>query len=229
MMKPKTVCKTVIDLAMTAGLLTQMAYLIIGQELHERLGAGMFVLFIAHNMLNWNWYKNLLRGSYPPFRILLTVVNLSVLACMAGLMVSGIMMSRYVFAFLPISGGMSFARTLHMLAAYWGFVLMSLHLGLHWGMVVRRLPKKQNLLLRVAVLLVSAYGVFAFVKHDIVSYLLLKIEFAFFDPNQPALLFFMEYLAMMGLCVCAAHYGAKLLRKRQPPKTQCEEEHVNET
>lgn len=216
MTKPKTVCKTAIDLAMTAGLLIQMAYLIIGQELHEWIGAGMFMLFIAHNLLNLNWYKNLSHGKYTPFRVLMTVVNLSVLACMAGLMVSGMMMSRYVFAFLQISGGMSFARSLHMLAAYWGFVLMSLHLGLHWGMAARHLPQTHHLLLRVAVLLVSAYGVFAFLKHDIASYLFLKIEFAFFDPNQPALLFFMEYLAMMGLCVCAAHYGAKLLH--QPPK-----------
>lgn len=227
MTKPKTVCKTAIDLAMTAGLLTQMAYLIIGQELHEWLGAGMFVLFIAHNLLNLNWYKNLLHGKYTPFRVLMTVVNLSVLACMAGLMVSGMMMSRYVFAFLQISGGMSFARTLHMLAAYWGFVLMALHLGLHWGMVARHLLRTRPLFLRAAALSIAAYGIFGFIKHDIASYLFLKTEFAFFDPNQPALLFFMEYLAMMVLGVCVAHYGAKLLR--QPPKrNQPKEVNVNE-
>ena len=228
MTNSKIVCKIAIDLAMTVGLLTQMAYLIIGQELHEWLGVGMFVLFIAHNMLNLNWYKNLLHGKYTPFRVLITAVNLLVLACMVGLLVSGMMMSRHVFAFLKISGGMSFARSLHMLAAYWGFVLMSVHLGLHLGMVARHLPQTRPLLLRVAVLLVAAYGIFSFIKHNIVSYLFLTIEFAFFDPNQPAFLFFMEYLAMMGLCVCATHYGAKLLRKNQPQETPHKEERVNE-
>lgn len=220
-MRPKVVCKTAIDLAMTVGLLTQMAYLIVGQELHEWLGVGMFLLFIAHNLLNIGWYKNLLRGKYTPFRITLTAVSLAVLSCMVGLMVSGIMMSRYVFDFLQISGGMSFARTLHMLAAYWGFVLMSLHLGLHWDMVARHLPRTRHFLMQTAALLIAAYGVFGFIKHDIASYLFLKIEFAFFDPNQSALLFFAEYLAMMGLYICAAHYTAKLLRqpsKRNQPK-----------
>lgn len=29
----------------------------------------------------------------------------------------------------------------HMGACYWGFVLMSLHLGLHWGMLVAKMQK----------------------------------------------------------------------------------------
>lgn len=44
-------------------------------------------------------------------------------------MVSGIVMSRYVFDFLPIQGGWGWARTLHMLAAYWGFLYGS---GIIW-------------------------------------------------------------------------------------------------
>ena len=28
------------------------------------------------------------------------------------------------------------ARNVHMLCAYWGFLLMSVHLGMHWNMMV---------------------------------------------------------------------------------------------
>lgn len=62
-------------------------------------------------------------------------------------MVSGILMSREIFSFLPIDGGMGFARILHMVTAYWGFLLMSVHLGLHWGMImgmVRKLRKQKE-------------------------------------------------------------------------------------
>lgn len=59
-----------------------------------------------------------------------------VLFTMIGSMVSGIILSRHVLSFLPISGGRAFARKLHMLSAYWGFALMSLHLGLHWSMIM---------------------------------------------------------------------------------------------
>lgn len=61
------------------------------------------------------------------------LLNVLLLAAMIGLMVSGVILSRVVFDFLPISGGTGFARTLHMLASYWGFIFMSLHLGLHWA------------------------------------------------------------------------------------------------
>lgn len=37
---------------------------------------------------------------------------------------------------------MSFARRLHILGAYWGFLLMSRHLGLHWNMIIGMLRKK---------------------------------------------------------------------------------------
>lgn len=48
---------------------------------------------------------------------------------------SGIVMSNYVFGFVSISGQMALARQMHMAASYWGFVLMSVHLGFHWSMI----------------------------------------------------------------------------------------------
>lgn len=148
-MKPKMMLKMGIDLVMTVLLLCQMAYMLVGETVHEYLGTAMFVLFILHHLLNRNWYRSLKKGRYGAVRILQTAVNTLVLLCMLGLMVSGVILSREVFAFLPIQGGMGFARILHMLASYWGFVLMSVHLGLHWGMVMgmaRRLcPDKRRL------------------------------------------------------------------------------------
>ena len=48
---------------------------------------------------------------------------------MAVLMYSSIVLSRYVFAFLPIERGLALARRLHILGSYWGFLMMSLHLA----------------------------------------------------------------------------------------------------
>lgn len=62
---------------------------------------------------------------------------------MLGQMVSGVLLSQHVFVFLSVSGYTSFARTLHLLGTYWGFALMSLHLGLHWNMMgIARRPVK---------------------------------------------------------------------------------------
>lgn len=104
-MKPKAMIKIVLDLVMSIMLPILMAFILTGQKAHEWIGAAMFVMFITHNLLNFRWYKNLRKGKYTVFRIFQTVVNLSVFICMIGLMVSGIMMSRYPFAFLSIPGG----------------------------------------------------------------------------------------------------------------------------
>ena len=131
-MKPKAIVRIGIDIGMTVLLLLLMAYELIGSGPHEWIGLAMFVLFVCHHLLNRGWYKNLFRGSYTPMRLLQTILAGLVLLTMLGAMVSSVLISREVFAFLPISGGRSLGRTLHLLCAYWGFVLLSLHLGIHW-------------------------------------------------------------------------------------------------
>jgi hypothetical protein len=61
---------------------------------------------------------------------------------MAVLMYSSIVLSRYVFALLPIERGLALARRLHILGSYWGFLMMSLHLGLYWNMVLGMIKRK---------------------------------------------------------------------------------------
>jgi len=41
----------------------------------------------------------------------------------------------------------------------------------------------------------------------------LKSEFVFLDYGESKLLFYIDYLALMGLCIFIAHYGAKAIRK----------------
>lgn len=147
-MKPKAIAKIAIDILMTLLLLFLMGYQFWGDAAHEWVGAGMFLLFIAHHALNLGWYKTLLKGKYTGVRILQLIVNLLLFLTMLGMMVSGIMLSRHVFAFLPIDGGMSFARLTHMAASYWGFVLMALHLGLHWNMILGMWRKALKLRMR---------------------------------------------------------------------------------
>ena len=211
---------------MTVLLLFLMAFMVTGQEAHEWLGAGMLALFIAHHVLNAAWLKNLGRGRYTPFRILQTALALLVLLTMLGSMASGIMMSRYAFDFLPIRGGLALARTLHMLCAYWGFIFLSAHLGLHWGMMmgmVRKMAKvktaslTRRTVLRILACGISAYGAYGFIKHRISDYLFLRSMFVFFDFEQPPIQFFAEYIAMMGLCACAAYYLSLAVRKLAHP------------
>ncbi|WP_094606163.1 hypothetical protein SPSIL_039990 [Sporomusa silvacetica DSM 10669] len=220
-MKPKTICIIAIDFFLTVGLLLLMTYELIGEAAHEWVGAGMFLLCIMHHILNWNWISHLLKGRYTAYRISQTIVTAFVFLSIVGLMISGIILSRHVFDFLPISDGQSFARTLHMLCAYWGFVLMSVHMGLHLNMLMGVMRKvihiskpsmPRTIFLRTTGLLIAAYGMYAFFQRQIGSYLFLQNQFVFFDFNEPLNAFFADYLAIMGLFACIGYYVSKLLR-----------------
>ena len=219
----KTAVRHMVDLLMTVVLILLMAYFLTEQEIHEWLGAGMLVLFVIHHILNFKWLKALNRGKYTPYRVLQTALALLVLLCMLGSMLSGIWMSRYVFDFLPTQGHMGLARTAHLLCAYWGFLLLSAHLGLHWGIMLgaarKAVGNKKPSALRTAVLRVlaagiSGYGVYAFFKHRIADYLFLRSHFVFFDYEQPPALYFLDLLAMMGLWITLSYYLGKALRSR---------------
>lgn len=219
-MKPKLILKLAADMGMTAALLLLMAYELIGQKAHEWIGVGMFVLFVLHHILNSNWSRNLLKGKYAPFRVVQTILVVLVLAAMIGSMVSGVMLSRHVFSFLPIKGGRSFARRLHMISAYWGFVFMSLHLGFHWRMMMGMAGKlwKQPSALRkwigrLAAFFIAGYGVYAFAKRSIGSYMLLQTPFVFFDFEEPFFFFLLDYIAVMGLFVFLGYYLGEGLKK----------------
>lgn len=217
-MNLKMKIKVSIDFLMTILLLLLMAFQITGQELHEWFGAGMLVLFLVHNVLNLKWYKNLPKGKYSIIRVFQIVINFAVLLSMLCLAYSGIVMSNYVFDFVSVSGQMALARQMHMAASYWGFVLMSVHLGFHWSMVTgiagkivrgRKMPKSIFWIPRIMSVVVAVYGAVCFYKADIVSYMFLKIQFAFFDFEQTAASVFLEYIAMMGLWVFIGYYSIK--------------------
>src|SRR5699024_11916057 len=66
-----------------------LGYQLWGETAHEWAGTGMLVLFIAHHLLNLAWYRNLFRGKYTVIRVLVSMVNLALLAVMICLMEIG--------------------------------------------------------------------------------------------------------------------------------------------
>ena len=135
---------------------------------------------------------------------------------MLGLMVSGVILSRHVFDFLPIKGGRGFTRTLHMLSSYWGFCLMSLHLGMHWNMVmgtVKKLTKSKwqvfAPLRQLFLIIMIGYGLYAVIHQKILTYLFLRSHFVFFNFGEDILIFLFDYTAIMGLVAAAGYYADK--------------------
>ena len=96
---------------------------------------------------------------------------------------------------------------------------MSLHLGLHWNMVLgavrRKIPSHSRRFHRICFglgLFVALYGVWVFVKRDFFTYLFLQSEFVFLDYEEPRILFYLDYLSLMGMCIFVSHYMGKFLQ-----------------
>ena len=191
--------RIVIDIAMTVMMPLLMAYSLIGELFHEIVGSLIFVLFIVHHILNRRWALTLTKGKYDARRIFRTVLNALLFVFMILQPVSGILMSKHVYTFLPELPVSALARSVHMLLAYWGYVLLSLHTGTHMRPILNAkiFKGRRKWILYAVVCAVSVYGIIAFINREFPGYMFGRTMFAFFDPSEPILLFFADYIAIM--------------------------------
>ena len=215
----KNKLKRILDIVMTLTLPCLMAYELIGQETHELLGLCTVSLFILHHAMNWQWHKNLFKGKYTAYRTVLTVLDILMIIVFIDQAVTGIMMVKHVFPDLPHVGRRSFARVLHLLGAYWGFAFCCLHAGMHMTGVIRKWKNKTDMariLPAALALCISGYGIYAFIKRGLPRYMTLQEQFVFFDFEEPLVLFFLDYAAiLLALILLGAVLGYGLQKTRR--------------
>ena len=208
---------------MTILLFLLMGMHLTGQMWHEITGTALFVLFVVHLILNRRWIKGISKGKYPALRVLQTVINASLLVGIVLLMFSGMSMSGYVFKWLPMPLSSSTARSIHLVVSYAVYLVMSMHIGLHFGLLIGRAGRVvlrmkqpwQGILIWISRILaagIAVYGLLALLNRKLLSYIFRKLEFAFFDYEESVFFFYLDYAAIMCLCIFIAYYVAKFLR-----------------
>lgn len=197
-MKMKTIIKRVVDVALTVILLLLMAFQVTKQFAHEWLGAAMFALTIVHQLLNRRFYAAIFKGKYPPLRIFQLTVNVLLLLSFVCTALSGMMMSRFATPFMNGLLPSSVVRQGHLALSHWSFVLMGVHLGLHFGIVTSKIKNSAAKITLGAVMSgISVYGFYLFFKANFFDYMFLKIPFAFLDYDKAWWLVILENLAML--------------------------------
>ena len=218
----KKAVKIAIDTAMVLLLPCLMAYSLISDKLHEYLGIAMLGLFVMHHILNYKWFKSIFKGRYTPYRIYANTVNILLVVIMFALPISGIAMSRYALPGLALKSGLAAARKVHMLTAYWGLVLMSLHAGNHAPLMMNGMRKMFHIkgkskvrtsVLRVSALLICGYGCYAFYKRGFADYLTMRVQFAFFDLSDNRMVFLLDYFAVIGTFAVVGYYIGVALKR----------------
>lgn len=219
-MSPFFVIRLVLDFTAAGLLFVALAYWWLDNTTHELIGTGMFVLLVSHNVFNRRWWARLPKAVRGRPSFLTIASNISIALAISALLVTSVLISRTVFAFLPLSGGPT-AREIHILAAYWAFILAAVHLGLHWSMIMVVTGKLLRVgppnairtgCLRAVAGAIAAYGIHSLFVMGIGDRLMARPSIDFWDFQESTIAFFLHHIAILGACACAAYYAAVWLR-----------------
>lgn len=213
---------------MAAGLLLAgLAYYWLDNVAHELIGTGMFLLIVVHNIFNRRWYRTIPKARREARGLVNIAITLSLLTAMVVLLVTSLMISRTVFSFLPLSGGYT-TRQIHTLAAYWALIIVSIHLGLRWSMIMNTVrgafgittnSTARAVALHVIAVAIAAYGVQSSFDMGIGSKLVAHITMDFWDFETSTLGFFLHVMSIVGLYASLAHYAVKRIQNRKRRKS----------
>ncbi len=216
-----------VDIAMMAAMPLLMAYALVGEFAHERIGIIAGMLFVAHVCLNFKAVKATAKARWNVARALRAAVMFALAAALAVTMATGITASHYLFAGLSSPSGTLPFEIAHMTAAHWAFALAGIHLGLNGKRIVAAIPQpKCGGAKRVAAallpLLAVLLGIAAFVRRGFWRYLLGLNHFALIDPMEPVWRCIADYLLIAALFVVVGHIAGKaaemLTKKKRPRK-----------
>jgi hypothetical protein len=211
--------RLVLDFTAVGLFTVAMAYWWLDNRTHELMGTAMFALLFLHNIFNRRWYGGLPKTRRQPRPLATVLLNLTLLVTMVTLLTTSVLISQTLFASVAIGG--STARDIHILAAYWAMIIIAIHLGMHWsiimGIAARRAGVQEPNLIRAVsfrtmAFAAAVYGAYVSNQLDIGSRLILIPTMQFWDFNEDTAGFFVQHGAIVALFACMGHYGSVLLQ-----------------
>ena len=203
--------RLLLDLLLLLLMPVVVCVMLTGLRNHEWLGALLGAGMVLHLILNRRWFRHPIGGKISVARLLAVAVNFLLLGDILTLIVTGLFISRFLFAWTGLPSLHLFgASAIHFCAGYWALLLVGLHLGQHtpviFGMLrVRKWPKSLRFGLRLLFLAIAAYGIYFFVNEGVSDFLVPEESFIITD-TPPAL-----YLAgLASLLTTAALVGFHL-------------------
>jgi len=214
--------RNILNLVMTVLVLLIMDYRFTGNIFHEIAAVVLALLFIFHNILNRRWYQVFIKGRQSLGRVILTFFNLLLLAAMGAVFVTGVLISQTVFAPLGIGSRSLFLHELHQGTAYASLILIAIHLGLHWEMLIAKLKnwlridslsRGWSIISRIVSVAIIAYGVYASFVNNIGANLLMQHVFAGWGAKPTLWRFLFDYFSIVGCYIGVTYYLLYFLRR----------------
>ncbi len=193
---------------MTLLLLVLMGFHLYGEIVHEWAGIIFTLLIMLHLYLNqhrlWSLSPNIPLTMQRVNRVINAVTFVVILTAI----VSGMMLSRHILLALPFHNPADWVRKVHMTSVHWGMLILALHIGLHWKMLATFFCRilnisgnshVANVIMPSVFSLIALLGLYVLLNTDYLDYLLIKVDFSFFDYDESALPFYLRYLSIIVL------------------------------
>jgi hypothetical protein len=201
-------------------LLVALAYWWLGNVVHEVVGTAMFLLLIAHNLFNRRWYGSVTRTRREPRSLFNVFATFALLMTMLVLLITSVLISNALSAFFSAWGGFT-VREIHTLAAYWALVIVAIHLGLRWPMLmsfarslfgIRKPSTTGTIALRVIAVGIAIHGIWSSYELGLGTKLAMRMTLDWWNFEESVAGFFIHCIAVAGLAIAATYYGLKLLQ-----------------
>lgn len=209
------------DLAAAGLLLLGLSYWWLGNTVHELAGTAMFLLVIVHNVFNRRWYGTIARASRQPRGLVNVVATSALLSTMLVLLVTSVLISNTLSGFMSPYGGFT-ARQIHTLAGYWALVMVAIHLGLRWPIImgvarnlfgISRASAARTIALRTLAVAIAIHGVWSSFELGLGTKLAMQMTLDWWNFEEGVAYFFLHCIAIAELYVFLTYYAVKLIQR----------------
>jgi hypothetical protein len=231
-LNPVFLLRLAFDLTAASLLLIGLAYWWLGNAVHELAGTAMFLLLLVHNVFNRRWYGNVPKTPREPRGLFNVGVTFLLLIGMLALLITSVLVSNTLSTFMSPFGGFT-ARQIHVLAGYWVLIIVSIHLGLRWPLLmgvarklfgISRPSAARTLVLRMLAAAIAIHGVWSSFALGVGTRLAMQTTLDWWNFEDAVAGFFVHCLAIVGLYIAVTYYAMKwtqhLSRNAMPAKVR---------
>ncbi len=138
--------KIILDIIMTILMIILMKISITGLKFHEIIGIIIFFLFIIHKILNYKYFKSLIKN-FSKIKLkqkVIIILDITLFIFITLIILSGIFISKYLFSFFSIKS-ITNIKQLHTFFSWWTLIIISIHIGFHIQQILSVLKGKLSL------------------------------------------------------------------------------------
>ena len=196
--------KIVIDILMFILMLLEFSKSYMLPIYHEIIGVILLILLFIHLLLNIKYLKNIFNGKYNRKRYIVLFINIGFFITFITSIILGILSSQELLKFMNI-GNINIIN-LHKIFSYINLIFLGMHLGINFNAMFKFI-NNSSIVTHVINFLIIIYGIYSFIKLDILKHLVGEYGFGLIEGN--IVINIIRYLSIVMMIAIVINYFNK--------------------